>query len=277
MDPPLVKAGAAGPAPTEATNPTLPSIAQPTAQPGAPPAANPAAPCSAPPAAQNQLVERLPVADRERLLAQCDCVPLALSGLLCAPGLASEHAFFPLSGVVSMALLADAHPGLEVGMVGREGMLGLPLALGVASVPLRAMVQGPGAAWRIPAASLQREVARSSALRGVLNRYVFVRMAELATSAACQRFHLIGPRLARRLLMSQDRSGSQRVHVTQEFLANMLGVRRVGVTAAAGALQRSGVIEYHRGELTVLNRAGLEAAACSCYARDRQSYVELMA
>ncbi len=257
MDPTLVKAGAAGPASADAATLTLPS--------------------TAPPTPKNQLVERLPASDRERLLAQCECVPLPLSGLLCAPGRASEHAYFPVSGIVSMALLTDAHPGLEVGMVGREGMLGLPLALGVASVPLRAMVQGPGAAWRIPAAPLQREVARSSALRGVLNRYVVVRMAELATGAACQRFHLIGPRLARRLLMSQDRAGSHRFHVTQEFLANMLGVRRVGVTKAAGALQRSGVIEYHRGDLTVLNRPALQAAACSCYTRDRQSYADLMA
>lgn len=257
MHPHLVTAGAAGPAPAYAAAPTtLPSAL---------------------PALQNQLIERLPAAVRERLLAQCDCVVLPLSGVLCTPGQASEHAYFPVSGVISMALRADNHPGLEVGMVGREGMLGLPLALGVASVPLRATVQGAGTAWRIAAATLQREVAHSSVLRGLLNRYVFVRMAELATGAACQRFHPIGPRLARRLLMSQDRAGTHRFHVTQEFLANMLGVRRVGVTTAAGALQRSGVIEYHRGELTVLNRPRLEAAACSCYARDRQSYAELMA
>lgn len=253
MHPHLAKAGVAGLAPADAAATTLLF------------------------ASQNRLIERLPHADRERLLAQCDRVALPLSGVLCAPGLASEYAYFPLSGLISMALRADSHPGLEVGMVGREGMLGLPLALGVASVPLRATVQGAGTAWRIAPAALQRQMARSSALRGVLNRYVFVCMAELATGAACQRFHLIGPRLARRLLMSLDRAGTQDFHVTQEFLANMLGVRRVGVTTAAGALQRSGVIEYHRGELTVLNRPALEAAACSCYARDRQSYARLMA
>lgn len=257
MHPHLVRVGAAGPASAYAGALTMqPSLL---------------------PALQNQLIECLPAAPRERLLAQCDCVVLPLLGELCTPGQASEYAYFPVSGVVSMALFADNHPGLEVGMVGREGMLGLPLALGVASGTLRATVQGAGTAWRIAAAAMQREVAHSSALRGVLNRYVLVRMAELATGAACQRFHPIGPRLARRLLMSQDRAGTHRFHVTQESLANMLGVRRVGVTTAASALQRSGVIEYHRGELTVLSRPQLEAAACSCYARDRHSYAELMA
>lgn len=229
------------------------------------------------PAPENQLVERLPAAERERLLALCEPVSLRLCDCLCAPGQASAYAYFPVHGVLSLVLQVDQHPGLEVGMVGPEGMLGLHPALGVASAALRAVVQGPGTAWRIGVLALRREMARSSALRSGLNRYVLVRMAELATAVACQRFHLIGPRLARRLLMSQDRAHGNQFHVTHEFLANMLGVRRVGVTAAAGALQRSGLIEYHRGELTVLNRPGLEAAACSCYARDRQSYALLMA
>lgn len=273
MDPHLVKAGPAALVPADTATVGMP----PTAPSSLPHVALDTPPTGPPPTPQNQLIERLPVADRERLLAQCDWVSLPLAGCLYAPDQVGVHAYFPVSGVVSMTLRADAHPGLEVGMVGREGMLGLPLALGVAAAPFWATVQGPGAAWRVPAAALQGEVARSSALRGVLNRYVFVCMAELATGAACQRFHLIGPRLARRLLMSQDRAGTHRFHVTQESLAHMLGVRRVGVTTAAGALQRRGLIEYHRGDLTVLNRAGLEAAACGCYAQDRQSYARLMA
>ena len=161
-------------------------------------------------------------------------------------------------------------------MVGREGMLGAQLALGVATAPLRALVQGAGTAWRIGAGAFRRELARSPALQRSLDRYLYVLMAQLAASAACLRFHLIGPRLARWLLMSQDRAQADSFRVTHEFLAYMLGVRRVGITAAAGGLQRSGLIDYHRGELTVLDRAGLEAAACDCYAADCKAYAATM-
>jgi CRP-like cAMP-binding protein len=138
-------------------------------------------------------------------------------------------------------------------------------------------VQGAGSAWRIGIVPFRRELADSPALQRSLDRYLFVLMAQLATSAACLRFHQIGPRLARWLLMTQDRAHAECFHVTHEFLASMLGVRRVGVTLAAGALQRTGLIEYHRGLLTVLDRPGLEAAACSCYVADLQGYRELMA
>ena len=121
-----------------------------------------------------------------------------------------------------------------------------------------------------------RELARSSALQRCLNRHLYVLMSQFAVSAACLRFHLIGPRLARWLLMTQDRASSDSFHVTQEFLSYLLGVRRVGITAAAGALQLAGLIEYRRGTLVVLNRRGLEAAACGCYAADRKSYAELL-
>jgi CRP-like cAMP-binding protein len=154
-------------------------------------------------------------------------------------------------------------------------MLGAQLALGVATTPLRALVQGPGRAWRIAVTDFRGELARSPALQRVLGKYLYVLMGQLAGSAACLRFHQIGQRLARWLLMSQDRAHADAFHVTHEFLAYMLGVRRVGVTAAASALQRQGLIAYRRGELTVLDRAGLEASACGCYAADRHGYAAL--
>ncbi len=225
---------------------------------------------------ENHLIELLPQKDRQRLLAICEPVQLVLGTVLCESGKPTRHVYFPIDGFISLVTLIDGEPALEVGMVGREGMVGSQLALGVVTAPLRALVQGSGAAWRIGTAAFRRELAQSLALQRILNRYAYVLMMQLTTSAACLRFHLIEPRLARWLLMSQDRAHSDRFHVTQEFLAYMLGVRRVGITAAAGALQRRGLIEYSRGELTVVNRKGLEAATCSCYAADRKAYAELL-
>ena len=192
--------------------------------------------------------------------------------MLCEVGQPMRHAYFPVDGFISLVTQVDDHPGLEVGMVGREGMLGLPLALGVATAPQRALVQGAGAAWRLRASDFRQLLQASPALQRALNCYVHVRLVQLATSSACLRFHQIGPRLARWLLMSQDRAHADSFHVTQEFLAYMLGVRRVGITVAAGRLQRAGLIRYHRGELGVIDRAGLEAAACSCYRADCEAY-----
>ncbi len=222
--------------------------------------------------ALNHLIELLPAPDRRRLLARCEAVPLELTQGLCLPGVALLHVHFPLDSFISLVAQLEGHPGLEVGMVGREGVLGASLALGVAAAPLQALVQGAGTAWRIAVPDFLAELARSPALQHYLHRYLYVRMAQLATSAACLRFHLIEPRLARWLLMSQDRAHADHFQVTHAFLAYMLGVRRVGVTVAAGALQRRGLIHYHRGALQVLDRPGLEASACSCYATDRRSY-----
>jgi CRP-like cAMP-binding protein len=223
---------------------------------------------------QNHLIELLPRRDRTRLLALCEHAPLVFGEVLCEAGTPTRHVYFPTDGFISLVSQVDAHQGLEVGMAGREGMVGAQLVLGVTKSPLRALVQGPGTAWRVTMAAFRRELTQSAALQRQLNRYLYVLMAQTVASAGCLRFHMIGPRLARWLLMSQDRAHDERFHITHEFLAFMLGVRRVGITVAAGDLQRRGLIHYHRGELTVLDRTGLEAAACSCYAADRRVYAE---
>lgn len=226
--------------------------------------------------AENHLIESLPRVDKARLLAICEPVRLVLSEVLCEPGTETRHVYFPTEGFISLVTLVPDHPVLEVGMVGREGMVGAQLALGVLTAPLRALVQGAGDAWRIGTRAFQAELHRSIALQRGLDRYLYVVMAQLTTSAACLRYHRIGPRLARWLLMTQDRAHADSFHVTQEFLAYMLGVRRVGITAAASALQRAGLIEYTRGNLRVRDRAGLEAAACSCYGADRKVYADVL-
>ena len=222
--------------------------------------------------AQNHLIALLPRRDRLSLLAACEPVQLEAGTVLCEPGEATRHVYFPKDCFISLVTAVEGEPGLEVGMVGREGMLGAQLALGVRAIPLHALVQGAGTAWRIAAAPFRRALSDSKALQLSLNRYVYVLMAQLATSAACTRFHRVEPRLARWLLMTQDRAHSDSFHLTHELLAHLLGVRRVGITGAACDLQRHGLIRYRRGDITVLDRAGLEAAACSCYAADRRAY-----
>src|ERR1700730_9300909 len=226
--------------------------------------------------AQNHLIELLPKKARLRLLAVCQPVELVMAQVLSEVGIPTRFVYFPTEGFISLVTPINGKPILEVGMVGREGMLGTQLALGVTVAPLHALVQGPGAAWRVSAAAFRRELAHSPALQQGLNRYVYVMMMQLASAASCLRFHQIGPRLARWLLMTQDRAHSDSFHVTHEFLAYMLGVRRVGVTSAASVLQHDGLIKYHRGDIEVLNRRGLEAAACSCYATDRKAYEKML-
>lgn len=228
------------------------------------------------PTADNHVIEMLPHKGRQRLLMLSEQVQLAQSEVLGGVGKPTRFVYFPIEGFISLITAIDGKPVLEVGMVGREGMCGAQVALNVITQPLHALVQGTGTALRIPIGAFRKELARNAALRSILGRYVYVLMRQLASSAACVRFHEINPRLARWLLMTQDRAHSDSFAVTHDFLGFMLGVRRVGITTAAGALQRKGLIEYCRGQVTVLNRKGLEASSCSCYAADRQAYAEVM-
>lgn len=220
----------------------------------------------------NQLLESLPAGVQRTMLAGCETVELGFADVLCAPGEKHKCVYFPIGGFISLIMPIDDSAALEVGLVGNEGMLGIPLALGVDASPVRAVVQGAGAALRMDAADFRRELERSPALRRRIDRYVYVQLTQLAQTAACTRFHVVEARLARWLLMTQDRACASTFHVTQEFLAYMLGVRRVGITKAASSLQDRQLIHYSRGNITVLDRRGLRAAACGCYRADLDSY-----
>ncbi|NTV10138.1 MAG: Crp/Fnr family transcriptional regulator [Zoogloea sp.] len=226
--------------------------------------------------AANLLLEALPREDRRRFVAGCEPVELAFSEILTEPGERIHHVYFPTESFISLVAMIDGGASLEVGLVGNEGALGIPLILGVDVSSLRALVQGSGPALRMDAAGFHDQLGLSPALRGLLQRYLYVMLAQFAQTAACTRFHVVEARLARWLLMTQDRAHSARFHITHEFLACMLGVRRVGITKAATALQNRKLISYSRGDITVLDRGGLEAAACGCYAVDKATHATII-
>jgi len=224
----------------------------------------------------NQLLEALPSSDRRRVLAECETVELVFADVLYTPRDRLSHVYFPIQSFISLIMPIDRSASLEVGLIGDEGMFGIPLVLGVDVSPVRAVVQGAGSALRMEAPAFCRELGRSPELQREVDRYVFVHLSQLAQTAACTRFHVVEARLARWLLMTQDRAHADNFHVTQEFLALMLGVRRVGVTKAASSLQRRRLIHYSRGDITVLDRRGLKAASCGCYKADRDSYDRIL-
>ena len=214
---------------------------------------------------RNGLLAALPRKSYEQLAPSLAPVVLEFGEVLYEPGKPMRDVYFPVNCLVSLLTLVEGHLALEVGMVGREGMVGVALALGIRESPMRALVQGGGPALRMGAARFGRELGRSAPLRRGVNRYIHALMAQISQTAGCNRFHHVEARLARWLLMTRDRMGVPQFRMTQDFLATMLGVRRVGVTQSASALQRRRLIEYHRGNIHILDERGLEAAACSCY------------
>jgi CRP-like cAMP-binding protein len=221
---------------------------------------------------RNRLLAALPSDDSGRIDKAGELVMLTFDQVISEPGERIRHVYFPSNSYISLAASADGRASLEVGLIGNEGMLGLPLLLGIATSPQRAVVRGPGSALRLTAAAFQREVNASSALHSALNRYLYALMAQLGQTAACTRFHMLPARLARWLLMTHDRAHADGFYLTQDFLAEMLGVRRVSITKAAGDLQRDKLISYRRGRISVLERRGLEGRSCSCYRAMRKTY-----
>ena len=220
----------------------------------------------------NRLLATLPKKEYARLLPSLDEVPLLFEKVLYEAGGLILDIYFPTSGIVSLLAAVEDRATLEVGIVGSEGMVGLPIFMGVKISHNRAVVQGAGVALRMKTAAFQKECDNGGSLPRLLRRYSHSRLTQIAQGAACNRFHPIDARLARWLLMTRDRMGADEFQLTQEFLSNMLGVRREGVNKAAGELQQQHLVSYTRGALTILDGPGLEAIACQCYGIVKEEY-----
>ncbi|MDB6060940.1 MAG: Crp/Fnr family transcriptional regulator [Verrucomicrobiaceae bacterium] len=225
----------------------------------------------------NRLIDNLSSNERKQFLEQCTPVELIFGTLLCEADQPFTEVYFPLTSFISLVSSVSGHQPLEIGLIGSEGMLGATLALGILTAPSQAWVQGSGTALRMSANSFQIELKKNATLMTQLNRYLYVTMAQLSQIAACTHFHEIEVRLARWLLMAHDRAHADRFYLTHKFLADQLGVQRSAVTIAAGNLQKKHLISYTRGEIRILDRAGLEAAACECYHALIDDYARLIA
>ncbi len=219
----------------------------------------------------SRLLAALPRAARDRFISGCDVIALEFEEVLALPGAEIEHVYFPLDSYISQ-LTPVAGPALEIALTGNEGMLGLPVALGVRTSAVRAIVQGRGTALRMKARAFRGQLEGSDKLRLRMARYSFVSLTQIGHIAACNRFHPVDQRLARWLLMTADRAHSLSFHVTHAYLAYMLGVRRVGITLAAAKLQSIGLINYSRGRITVIDLPGLKRTACACYQASLDTY-----
>jgi CRP-like cAMP-binding protein len=203
-------------------------------------------------------------------------VDLEFGTVICEADESYRHVYFPLTGFISVIAVGAGNPSLELGLIGNEGMLGIGLALGVNRALKQSVVQGSGTALRIPVAQFQREILTNPALVNLLNRYIFILMQDLAQSAVCLHYHDIESRLARWLLMTNERAHGDTFMLTHGFLARMLGVRRSGISIAASELRKKSLISYSRGKIQVMDRKGLEAVSCSCYRAMLEHYDKLL-
>jgi CRP-like cAMP-binding protein len=214
---------------------------------------------------KNTILASLPHKELGRFQAALEPVSLKFGQVLYVPGKAIQHVYFPINCLISLLTAVDKRRSLEVGMVGNEGMAGMPFILGMGVSGVRAIVQGGGDALRMAAGPFHIEFERNPALQEALYRYMYALMTQISQTAACNRFHEAEPRLARWLLMTRDRVMSDEFPLTHEFLAHMLGMRREGVTEAASVFKRRKLIKYRRGKIQILDLKGLKAASCSCY------------
>ena len=219
-----------------------------------------------PPPERNQILKALPDAEREHLFPHLKHVELPFGMVLYESGAVLRHIYFPVDSIVSLLYVLDSGVSAEIAVVGNEGAVGVSLFMGGETTPSRAVVQSAGSAYRLTGVRLKQEFDRHGQLLHALLRYTQSLITQMAQTAVCNRHHALDQQLCRWLLLSLDRLDSNELRVTQELIANMIGVRREGVTEAAGRLQKLGVIRYSRGRITVLDRARLEALSCECYA-----------
>src|SRR5437867_8107623 len=214
---------------------------------------------------QNHLLNALPPSDYERLASHLELIPMRLGDVLYEPGVRLRHVYFPTTSIVSLLYVMENGASAEIAIVGNEGILGISLFMGGETTPSRAVVQSAGHAFRLKAQRLKDEFGRFGPMLQLLLRYTQALITQMSQTAVCNRHHSVDQQLCRWLLLSLDRLASNELAMTQELIANMLGVRREGVTEAAGKLQDAGLIRYRRGRITVLDRPGLEARSCECY------------